>query len=85
MCVRYGGEEFVVVLPGATLEKALEVAERVRQGVAQVPLLETPELRATVSIGAARLEPGQSLEDLLHAADAAMYAAKRGGRNQVQS
>jgi diguanylate cyclase (GGDEF)-like protein len=85
VCVRYGGEEFVVVLPGATLEKALEVAERVRQGVAQVPLLETPELRATVSIGAARLEPGQSLEDLLHAADAAMYAAKRGGRNQVQS
>lgn len=85
VCARYGGEEFVVVLPGAPLPKALEVAERVRQSVAQTPLLTTPVLHATVSIGAATLEPGQSLDALLQAADTAMYAAKRGGRNQVQS
>ena len=85
VCARYGGEEFVVVLPGAPLPKALEVAERVRQSVAQTPLLSTPVLYATVSIGAATLEHGQSLESLLQAADTAMYAAKRGGRNQVQS
>ena len=84
VCARYGGEEFVVVLPGAPLPKALEVAERVRQSVALSPLLTSPELYATVSIGAASLEPAQSLESLLQAADAAMYAAKRGGRNQVQ-
>lgn len=85
VCARYGGEEFVVVLPGAPLPKALEVAERVRQSVAQIPLLSTPVVHATVSIGVATLESGQSLESLLQAADAAMYAAKRGGRNQVQS
>ena len=85
VCARYGGEEFVVVLPGAPLPKALEVAERVRNSVAQTPLLTTPVLHATVSIGAATLEPGQTLEALLQAADTAMYAAKRGGRNQVSS
>ncbi len=85
VCARYGGEEFVIVLPGAPLQKALEVAERIRMGVAQAPLLLTPLLHATVSIGAATLEPGQTLESLLQAADAAMYAAKRGGRNQVRS
>ena len=85
VCARYGGEEFVVVLPGAPLPKALEVAERVRHSVAQTPLLTTPLLNATVSIGAATLEPGQALEDLLQTADAAMYAAKRSGRNKVLS
>ncbi len=85
VCARYGGEEFVVVLPGAPLPKALEVAERVRQSIAQSPLLTTPELHITVSIGAATLGQGQSLEALLQAADTAMYAAKRGGRNQVRS
>ncbi len=85
VCARYGGEEFVVVLPGAPLPKALEVAERVRQSVAHTPLLDTPVLHATVSIGAATLESGQSLESLLQAADTAMYAAKRAGRNQVLS
>jgi diguanylate cyclase (GGDEF)-like protein len=84
-CARYGGEEFVVVLPGAPLPKALEIAERVRQSVAHTPLLTVPVLHATVSIGAATLKPSQSLEALLQAADTAMYAAKRGGRNQVQS
>ena len=85
VCARYGGEEFVVVLPGAPLQKALEVAERVRLGVAQAPLLATPQVHATVSIGAATLVPGQTLEDLLQTADTAVYAAKRGGRNQVRS
>ncbi len=85
VCARYGGEEFVVVLPGAPLPKALEVAERVRHSIAHTPLLTTPLLNATVSIGAATLVAGQALEDLLQAADAAMYAAKRGGRNKVSS
>lgn len=85
VCARYGGEEFVVVLPGATLSKALEVAERIRHGVANTALLSAPVVHVTVSIGAATLEPGQTLESLLQAADVALYSAKRGGRNQVQS
>ena len=83
-CARYGGEEFVVVLPGTTLVAALEVAERLRQGVADASLISVPLVRATVSIGAAQHLPGESMEQLLGRADSAVYAAKRGGRNQVR-
>jgi diguanylate cyclase (GGDEF)-like protein len=85
VCARFGGEEFVAVLPGTTLETALEVAERLRSGVEAEPLLSTPLVQLTVSIGAATLAPGQTVEELLNVADAAVYAAKRGGRNQVRS
>ena len=83
-CARYGGEEFVVVLPGTTLVAALEVAERLRQGVAEASLLSVPLVRTTVSIGAAQYLPGETVEQLLARADTAVYAAKRGGRNQVR-
>ena len=83
-CARYGGEEFVVVLPGTTLVAALEVAERLRQGVADASLMSVPLVRATVSIGAAQHASGETVEQLLARADSAVYAAKRGGRNQVR-
>ena len=83
-CARYGGEEFVVVLPGTTLPAALEVAERLRQGVADASLISAPLVRTTVSIGAAQYVAGETPEQLLARADAGVYAAKRGGRNQVR-
>ena len=83
-CARYGGEEFVVVLPGTTLVAAIEVAERLRQGVADASLMSMPLVRATVSIGAAQHAIGETVEQLLARADSAVYAAKRGGRNQVR-
>jgi len=83
-CARYGGEEFVVVLPGTTLVSALEVAERLRQGVADASLMSVPLVRATVSVGAAQYAAGETVEQLLARADSAVYAAKRGGRNQVR-
>ncbi len=83
-CARYGGEEFVVVLPGTTLVAALEVAERLRHGVAEASLMSVPLVRTTVSIGAAQYLPGETVEQLLARADTAVYAAKRGGRNQVR-
>ena len=83
-CARYGGEEFVVVLPGTTLVDALEVAERLRHGVAEASLMSVPLVRATVSIGAAQYVAGETVEQLLERADTAVYAAKRGGRNQVR-
>ena len=67
------------------MHTALEVAERLRIGVEKSPLLTTPLVTVTVSIGAAALIPDRTAEDLLNAADAAVYAAKRGGRNQVRS
>jgi diguanylate cyclase (GGDEF)-like protein len=81
---RYGGEEFVVLLPGTTLEQAQVVAERLRERVEAVPLMwqEAP-LALTVSIGiAAWRGPEDALEPLLARADAALYAAKRAGRNR---
>jgi diguanylate cyclase (GGDEF)-like protein len=85
VCTRYGGEEFLIVLPLTTLGTALEVAERLRQAVAAEPLPTSPPLAVTVSIGAATYAPGQTVEALMAAADAAVYRAKRGGRNQVRS
>ncbi|MDB5933350.1 MAG: hypothetical protein JWQ01_694 [Massilia sp.] len=82
-CARFGGEEFVVVLPGTTLGAALEVAERLRQGVAQSPLLKKPRVKVTVSIGVATLAPRQTVADLLVTVDAAVYVAKNAGRDQV--
>jgi diguanylate cyclase (GGDEF)-like protein len=84
VCARFGGEEFVVVLPQTTFEEAREVAERLRLGVAQCPLLETPRVQVTVSIGVATLAAGQTVGELLATADAAVYVAKKAGRNQVQ-
>ncbi len=84
VCARFGGEEFVVVLPQTTFEEAREVAERLRLGVAQCPLLETPRVQVTVSIGVATLTAEQTVGELLATADAAVYVAKKAGRNQVQ-
>ena len=85
ICARFGGEEFVVVLPGTSLTTALEVAERIREGVARHPLLATPKIQVTVSIGAAMMAHDQSISELFAKADQAVYVAKNAGRNQVRS
>jgi diguanylate cyclase (GGDEF)-like protein len=79
---RFGGEEFVCLLPGTRLQEAMRVAEKVREAVAGS---EIPGIgRLTVSIGVACLEPTDSgPERALERADAALYAAKRAGRNRV--
>jgi diguanylate cyclase (GGDEF)-like protein len=88
---RFGGEEFVVLLPGATQEGAMIVAERIRKlvEVAGSPALPEPgghPRLSTVSCGVATCWPGDSncQEDLLDSADKALYLAKSEGRNQVR-
>ena len=81
---RLGGEEFIVLLPGASLEKAVEIAERLRSAVAETPLIEAPRVAVTVSIGAAARLSGETGTGLLARADAAAYAAKRAGRDRVE-
>ena len=86
LLVRYGGDEFAVLLPGADRDKALSVAERVRMAVSgetsdnadsliQIPI--------RISMGVAELQPDGNLDKLLRAADEALYRAKRGGRDNV--
>jgi diguanylate cyclase (GGDEF)-like protein len=85
ICARFGGEEFVVVLPDTSLATAMEVGERIRKGVERIPLLDKPRVQATVSIGVATMEKERTINELFVAADAAVYLAKSEGRNQVRS
>ncbi len=86
---RYGGEEFTLVLPETSAADALVLAERVRQCVAALDLGEAPATRrgaetgVTLSLGVASHAHGGSKEDLIEAADVALYRAKHGGRDQV--
>lgn len=84
---RIGGEEFVVLAPDTGLEQALVLAERIRETVETTPLLVDGHLlQLTVSIGAVAAAPGEhDVNGLLQRADAALYAAKRAGRNRVMA
>jgi len=79
-CARWGGEEFLVLLPETDLAAALGVADKLRAGVAAAR--ETlPAI--TISVGVAAAQDGETLTALIRRADDAMYAAKRRGRNRV--
>jgi diguanylate cyclase (GGDEF)-like protein len=85
--VRYGGEEFAVLLPNTSLSAALSMAERTREAVeamhTAIPQSDRP-LSVTISIGVASVpEHGASGDDLLLAADKALFRAKETGRNRV--
>jgi diguanylate cyclase (GGDEF)-like protein/PAS domain S-box-containing protein len=85
---RYGGEEFLVLLPETAATGALVPAERLRIRFAEISFLarsDTDARSVTLSIGVAEYHAGNSIEDLVRAADRAMYAAKNGGRNRVVS
>ena len=82
---RYGGDEFTAVLPGSSLRAATFVGERLRRAVAMIDL-RTPagtRVRLSVSIGVATTDALEDPMRLLARADAALYAAKRAGRNRV--
>ncbi|MGM0517683.1 MAG: diguanylate cyclase [Pseudomonadota bacterium] len=82
-CFRYGGEEFVIILPGQTVEQARKVAERIREAF-RGNSAKADRPPCTVSMGVAGWREGGSAETLLARADAALYAAKEGGRNRVE-
>jgi diguanylate cyclase (GGDEF)-like protein len=81
---RFGGEEFLLVLPGTSLGGAEAAVERLRRAVAHLaPAAMGTEQPVTVSIGLAAHRPGERLEETLRHADEALYRAKRQGRNRV--
>jgi diguanylate cyclase (GGDEF)-like protein len=88
---RFGGEEFVLLLPQTRAVDAFRIAERVRANIASLSIIAAgttggERVQVTVSIGVAALDSGgkRELSELLAAADAALYRAKADGRDQVQ-
>lgn len=86
LACRYGGEEFVLVMPGMTVAKARERAELLRAAIEAMPVKHGDAvITVTASFGVASFpECGETKSDLVTAADKALYAAKRGGRNQTR-
>jgi diguanylate cyclase (GGDEF)-like protein len=85
---RFGGDEFVILLPETTIAHAAQIAERLRSLVAgNVLAVNEAQIRLSLSLGVAGASSGAEVEKidvLLDRADLALYAAKQAGRNQVQ-
>lgn len=82
VAARWGGEEFVLILPGCPLSGAVTIAERIRKELASSPLTVIGK-SITMSFGAAQYVAGETVDSFIAGADEAMYRAKQAGRNQV--
>ncbi len=90
MSYRYGGEEFLIILPEQSMESATVAAERLRRSVEDLRITheaKTPPGMVTISVGLAALPSGEDKppDDVLKEADAALYGAKEAGRNRVMT
>ncbi len=79
--VRYGGEEFAIIMPAQTPVKVADIAERIRQAISSLRF--RYNVTITVSIGIEESQPDDTIEDILIRADQCMYKAKQNGRNRV--
>ncbi|MBI5925557.1 MAG: diguanylate cyclase [Aquabacterium sp.] len=79
---RWGGEEFLVMLPSISATEGMNAIERLRMSVAQLEIPGYPQLHVTFSAGVAQAKVGEALEHLIERADEALYEAKRQGRNR---
>ena len=81
---RYGGEEFVILFPKTTQEAAVSIMQRVQRDLTRRFFLNKNErVLITFSAGVAQKAPGESQDDLVVRADAALYKAKKAGKNRV--
>ncbi len=82
---RYGGEEFLISLPGISLTEAVQTVERLRDGLSRLPIsvINHGEIFITASFGVTNMEANDTLEDMIQKADHALLCAKMKGRNQV--
>lgn len=84
LCARWGGEEFVLILPQSSLDEAQQAAAQVQEGLRLAPLTVAGHtLSLTVSIGVARYQPGENFSAAIDRADRALYRAKQLGRNRI--
>ena len=81
LIARWGGEEFVIIMPGIDSQQALSTLDRVRTTLAAVHLGNHPSF--TASFGVTDSHSGRSLEELIQVADAGLYKSKTSGRNQI--
>jgi diguanylate cyclase (GGDEF)-like protein len=81
---RWGGEEFLLLLPGTPQARALEVAARVKDALHAVRFEQRPQVRITASFGVAERLKGEALESWVGRADKALYAAKEAGRDCIR-
>jgi diguanylate cyclase (GGDEF)-like protein len=80
---RYGGEEFLLMLPETSIEEAKALAERVRKNIEKLSFTDLPGLAVTVSVGIAEFRVDESISQTVARADEALYLAKSSGRNRV--
>lgn len=80
---RWGGEEIIVALLGATEKVAVRKAESIRRGIERLRFNNLPDMQVTISGGIASDEPGVTLGELVRRADQALYRAKETGRNKI--
>jgi two-component system cell cycle response regulator len=86
LVARFGGEEFVMVMPNTDLKAAHIIAERIRSSIEDTPFIISAGegfLKKTTSIGVTKFIPGEAIEDMLKRADKGLYQAKESGRNKV--
>lgn len=87
MLVRYGGEEFAIIVPGTKLRDAEKIAQRLRERIAAKDIVNQSKNeklgRLSVSLGIAQLHPGESITEFVDRSDRALYKAKDAGRNTV--
>ena len=84
MVGRYGGEEFVVIFPGTTAATAHKVLEKIRQAFFKIQQFsQKGDFSVSFSAGIADLTQAQDADELFDTADAALYAAKHGGKNCI--
>ncbi len=86
---RFGGEEFILILPDTTIEGAFVLAEQIRMSIQAIKWMTKNSDRSigsiTISLGVAQYNPGETLESLIGRADTAMYFAKKTGRNKTMT
>src|ERR1700759_2569925 len=81
---RYGGEEFLLVLPATPTEGPAQILDRLRQNISELPWSAfSPGMRVTISAGVTALHPDETPDTFLARADSALYSAKARGRNQI--
>ena len=85
IAVRYGGEEFLLVLAGARRLHARMLAERIRERLEGTQFPDQPSLQVTCSLGVAERGEGEAIEEWFHRTDQALYRAKEGGRNRSEA